>query len=124
MQDNLPAWSIPLLVALGASIGAVARHAVVELLTRGRRWPNHVAVLVVNVTGCAAIAWGVRALPGPAQLVFVTGFCGAFTTFSAFSADNLILFYERNWRQLTFNVVGSLVLGFSTTFGCLWVMSS
>lgn len=71
------------LVALGGALGAVARWAV------GQRLPGRRGTLAVNVTGSFAL--GVLLAQGTsssAYAVLGTGFCGAFTTFSAFALDS------------------------------------
>jgi len=68
------------LVALGGTAGAVARHGVDRAVT------GEYGTVVVNVLGSVALGL-VTALPAgePFLLVFGTGFCGAFTTFSSFA---------------------------------------
>ncbi|WP_318567274.1 fluoride efflux transporter FluC [Salinigranum marinum] len=68
-----------LLVGLGGTLGALARFGVdTRLGSRG--------VLVVNVLGSVVLGALVAApLDGRVLLVFGTGFCGAFTTFSSFA---------------------------------------
>jgi CrcB protein len=85
-------------VALGSSLGALARWGVAEV-TAGAAggWPW--ATLAANVAGSLLI--GILAgmvarhrgplLGLPAQLLLMTGFCGGFTTFSAFSLETLWL---------------------------------
>lgn len=81
-----------LLVAVGSAAGGVCRL----LLSR---WLLHAlgdvfpwAILTVNVSGSFLIGYftGLR-LPSPQQLLFTTGFCGGFTTFSTFSFELLEL---------------------------------
>ena len=94
-------------VALGSAAGALARWAVAELMAGAgvvggatglsAGWPW--ATLAVNVAGSLLI--GVLAAlvarrrgplaRVPAQLFLMTGFCGAFTTFSAFGLETLWL---------------------------------
>ena len=86
-------------VALGAAIGGGLRWFASELahgwLGRGFPW----GTLFVNVTGSFAIGCyaalagpGGRLRAGPRQRLFVmTGLCGGYTTFSAFSLETLAL---------------------------------
>ncbi len=85
-------------VAAGSSLGALARWGVAEFTagTAGA-WPW--ATLAVNVAGSLLI--GILAglvarhrepfVGLPAQLLLMTGFCGGFTTFSAFGLEALWL---------------------------------
>jgi CrcB protein len=68
-----------LLVGAGGTFGALARFGV-------DTWLGSRGVLVVNVLGSVALGALVAApLDGQVLLVFGTGFCGAFTTFSSFA---------------------------------------
>ncbi|MBP7462082.1 MAG: fluoride efflux transporter CrcB [Candidatus Delongbacteria bacterium] len=76
-------------VALGGSMGAVARYGISLLMSR-LGWEFPLATLLVNLGGCLIIgmvAGLVRqsvAVPPEFRLLLVTGFCGAFTTMSSF----------------------------------------
>ena len=110
-----------LLVAGGGALGALARWAASlagdRLLPKGFPW----ATLLVNVAGCLAIGLVYtvieRRFPESTSWrpLLVTGFLGAFTTFSAFSweADGLL-------REGAFARAGAYLLG-SVAFGLLAV---
>jgi CrcB protein len=75
-----PSLTTALLVGGGGTLGALSRFGVDSLLdgTRG--------VFVVNVLGSVALGALVAApVDSALVLVFGTGFCGAFTTFSSFA---------------------------------------
>ncbi|WP_142860103.1 fluoride efflux transporter FluC [Salinigranum halophilum] len=75
-----PSLSTALLVGLGGTLGALARFGVDTVLGGPR------GVFVVNVLGSVALGALVTApVDGALLLVFGTGFCGAFTTFSSFA---------------------------------------
>lgn len=74
----------PLLVALGAALGAALRYTVAHTLDRV--WPA--GTLLVNVAGSGLL--GVVAGVGPGVhwwALLATGFCGALTTYSAFAVQ-------------------------------------
>ena len=50
-------------------------------------------------------------LPPSMQLLFITGFCGGFTTFSTFSADLLVLLQQKQTGLFLLYAAGSLLLG-------------
>ena len=72
------------LVALGAAVGAALRFAVASRHDRRVPW----GTLVVNVAGSALLgALSAMALSGHAMALLGTGFCGGFTTYSAFAVQ-------------------------------------
>ena len=105
-----------LLVAAGSAAGGACRWLLSGALQRAA-FPT--GTLAVNALGCLLAGWlaarlGEPAAAGPghaARLLLVTGFCGGFTTFSAFSLETLRLAQEgRGGRALAY-VAASLLLG-------------
>jgi CrcB protein len=75
----------PLLVALGAAIGAPLRFALASALDQ-ERFPR--GTLLVNVVGSFALGVFVGGgVTGGALAFLGTGFCGGFTTYSAFAVQ-------------------------------------
>jgi fluoride exporter len=75
----------PLLVALGAAVGAPLRYLVASRLDRDR-FP--VGTLAVNVLGSFLLGLFVAAgVNGHGLALLGTGFCGGFTTYSAFAVQ-------------------------------------
>lgn len=50
-------------------------------------------------------------LPGNLLLFLATGFCGGFTTFSTFSAENQAFLRSGDYLSFSFYALGSLILG-------------
>ncbi|MGQ0680806.1 fluoride efflux transporter CrcB [Bradyrhizobium sp.] len=85
-------------VAAGSVVGGVTRYLVSLALATGPGLPW--ATLLVNVTGSFIIGF-YGTLSGPEGRIFagarqrqfiMTGFCGGYTTFSAFSLETFMLF--------------------------------
>lgn len=77
----------PLLVALGAAVGAPLRYALSQLLD-DERWP--VGTLVANTLGSLLIGgFAALALDGHAWALLATGFCGGLTSFSSFAVQTV-----------------------------------
>ena len=94
-----------LAVGAGGALGAVVRYLVFILATRlfGLHFPY--GAIIVNVAGslmlgvlieALALRWNITA---ELRLFLVVGFLGAFTTFSAFTMD-LVVLYERGRLDL------------------------
>ena len=49
------------------------------------------------------------------KLFLATGICGGFTTFSAFSLDNLLLLQDGKFGLFTLNITASIVLGYGSS---------
>jgi CrcB protein len=103
-----------LLVALGGAVGAGTRFLVDRWAKQRSRTGLPLGTLVVNVTGCLLLGFLTAAsarLPGAAQPLLATGFCGALTTFSTFSHETVQLLLAGRWRTAAGNACGSLAAG-------------
>ena len=80
-----------LLVALGSALGGVARYGIGVLAARSPgAFP--IGTLIVNVAGSFLIGLLAATLGDASErsrLLLMTGFCGGFTTFSAFALENV-----------------------------------
>jgi CrcB protein len=73
-----------LLVALGAAVGAPTRYAASLLLDRSWPW----GTWLVNVLGSAVLGLlAALSLSGAWWALLATGFCGGFTSYSAFAVQ-------------------------------------
>ena len=103
-------------VAVGGALGAVSRYSfgLVALALIGNRFPW--ATLGVNVVGSfliglAAVLIGDRIVDGELwRPLIIVGFLGAFTTFSAFSLDTLLLLQQGNYNTASAYMLGSVTL--------------
>jgi CrcB protein len=104
-------------VAIGGALGSVARYGSSSMITRAAGAEFPFGTLFVNVTG--AIAIGVfaatlpparLAVPPSARLFLMTGICGGYTTFSAFSLETLSLIRSGSWPRALANIVLSVGL--------------
>lgn len=105
-----------LFVGIGGALGAMGRHGVAQLLMRLGVMGFPYATLLVNVVGSfligAIIGFLAKTTPEwshSARLLLATGFCGGFTTFSAFSLDAVSL-YERGQILAAAGYVGLSVV--------------
>lgn len=109
-------------IAIGAAAGGVARYylslSVQQRLGPALPW----GTLVVNVTGGLLLGFLLRyamATPGMSvemRILLTTGFCGGYTTFSAFSYETAAMLEEGHYERAGTYVVGSVVLSLAATF--------
>jgi len=104
------------LVALGAALGAPARYLTDRAVQRRRGSAFPLGTLVVNVAG--SLVFGVlvgSADSGGASVDLVllagTGFCGAFTTYSAFAFETFRLAEDGRTVAAGVNALGSVLPG-------------
>ena len=87
-----------LLVGLGGGIGSIVRYAVSQAMSKPSTGSFPLGTFAVNLVGCFIIGLlfglGTKAswAQGDGWLILATGFCGGFTTFSAFALENVNLF--------------------------------
>ena len=102
-------------VAIGGAIGASLRYGVTLLMISlfGKSFPY--ATLTVNVLGSfvmgllfSLIDHGIVA-DLPWRSLFGIGLLGAFTTFSTFSMDTLLLMQQGEWQKAVLNVILNLI---------------
>jgi CrcB protein len=109
-------WLLLLYVALGGAVGAVARFAVSLWLAPATPDTFPWATFVVNLAGAFLLGIVVaRYSAQPAQAgwyhLLGTGFCGAFTTFSTFSKETLVLLHHGRIGLALCYVLGSVLAG-------------
>lgn len=105
-----------LLIAAGGALGAVARQAAWVLVEGRALFGVPLGLLLVNVAGSFAAGvvaayTAARSSPAdPLRAFFAIGFLGAFTTFSAFSVENVALLREGSWARAGAHAAAHLVL--------------
>ena len=102
-----------LLVALGGALGSALRYLTALLLARHYTGSIPLATLVVNLVGCFLIGLliGLCSETGYLRLLFITGFCGGFTTFSTFTAESYTMFREGAYGLALLYIAGSVLIG-------------
>ncbi|MCC6416415.1 MAG: fluoride efflux transporter CrcB [Opitutaceae bacterium] len=115
---------IYLLIALGGATGSVVRFWFSTWIDTRLHSPFPWGTLGVNVLGSlligflAALEFNHRLLGGPAaRALLLTGFCGGYTTFSAFSLQILTLMRDGKWPLAAIYIVGTVLV----CLGSVWV---
>lgn len=108
-----------LLVGLGGGLGSALRYGS-SLLMSSKLFPW--ATLAINILGSLVIgivfALSIRQEPlaNNWKLFLATGICGGFTTFSAFSLENMGLLQSGKYGIAIAYISASIVLGIAATF--------
>lgn len=117
-----------LIVGLGGGIGSVFRYLTSvwtqKLVQSAFPW----ATFIVNVLGCLIIGILVGFFTkqqienSDLKLFFVTGFCGGFTTFSAFALENMKLFQTGNSLLALLYIALSVIVGIFAVWTGIMIM--
>ena len=103
-----------LLVGLGGAIGSMVRYAA-YVLVGTKTFPF--ATLTVNIIGSFIIglvlAFSLKdeSFLNNWKLFLATGICGGFTTFSAFSAENVVLLQNEKYGLALVYILVSIITG-------------
>jgi len=110
-------------VAVGAAIGGVLRY-VVTVFVQGRTGPDFpVATLLINVTGSVLLGFlsayfsETGVVSPQVALLFTSGVCGGYTTFSTFTYETIgLLRSGEGWRAALYMML-SVVLALAGALG-------
>ena len=117
-----------LIVGLGGGIGSCFRYLTSVVTHKYIQSAFPWATFIVNILGCLLIGLLIGIFTkqqvenSDMKLLFVTGFCGGFTTFSAFALENIKLFQSGNTMLALLYIALSVLLGiFAVWSGMLLV---
>lgn len=111
-----------LIVGLGGAAGSMLRYAVQKFFQVQSVNSFPTGTLLVNIAGCfiIGILWSMvsRTLTWNEEmkLLLMTGFCGGFTTFSAFTLEGIGLLKENKAALFLLYLTASVVGGLIATF--------
>lgn len=109
-------------IGLGGAAGSVFRYLLGGVVQRTAGMAFPVGTLAVNVAGCFLIGvltqhfMNLQTTPAM-RAALITGFCGGFTTFSAFSIEVVGLMNGGEYGRAGVYVVLSVLLSLLATFG-------
>ncbi len=118
-----------LLVFIGGGFGSALRYIIGKYMNStetGIPW----GTFTVNILGSLLIgiilglAAKNDALSSNQTLLLATGFCGGFTTFSAFAYENHVFLKAGDFTGFALYTIGSFVIGFLAVFLGLFLVKS
>jgi CrcB protein len=110
-----------LLIFFGGGIGSVLRYVIGKWLNNAENAIPY-GTFLVNILGSLLIgivlgyAAKVANTSNPYVFLLATGFCGGFTTFSAFANENHVLLRNGDYFSFLIYAFGSIILGLLAVF--------
>lgn len=106
-----------LLVGIGGGIGSIFRYLTSVWTAKYYSSAFPLATFLTNIFGCFAIGLLIGYFANSntdhnLKLLFITGFCGGYTTFSTFAAENISLLESNNYLTLITYTLASVLVGF------------
>lgn len=112
-----------IIAGAGGFLGTVSRYLSSKLLAAWFPMTFPLGTFLVNMVGCFLIGlfYGIAGkgnfMSTEWRLFLMVGFCGGFTTFSAFAAENLAIVRDNNIFQFLLYAGGSVFIGLLATWG-------
>jgi len=109
-------------IAAGSAIGGVSRYLLGGLLQRQTGGTFPIGTLVINISGSFLLGFILRyavetpTLTPETRAFLTIGFCGGYTTFSAFSYETVALMEDGQWPRAALYVALSVGLSVLGTF--------
>jgi CrcB protein len=116
-----------LLVFLGGGIGSTLRYWIGNLFNSSENGIPY-GTFIANILGSLLIgiilglALKQNSLSQNTVLFLATGFCGGFTTFSAFAYENHMFLKSGDFTTFALYTIGSFIIGFAAVFFGMWLV--
>lgn len=109
------------MIALGGAVGSVTRYLLGGVIQRAVGMAFPIGTLVINVSGSFLAGFLLRYFMSvqthpTLRAALIIGFCGGFTTFSAFTTETLGLFEGGEYARAALYVAASVALSLMAVF--------
>jgi len=114
-------------VFIGGGLGSLIRFTIVKWVNAFHNSIFPFGTFTINIIACFTLGFIIgladqKQLLSPASRLFwAVGFCGGFSTFSAFSSETLTLFQQGENSTMLLYILLSIVVCISATFGGLFI---
>ena len=118
-----------LLVFVGGGLGSGLRYLITIAMNQYSKF-SPFGTFTVNILGCLLIglilgyAQKENTLTSNQTLLLATGFCGGFTTFSAFANENLELIKNGEIFNFSAYIIGSILIGILAVYIGYYIISN
>lgn len=121
----MPTTSLKIIayIAAGSALGGVARYIIGVTVQSRASIGFPIATLFINVTGSLLLGFLIRYYATPDTVspefraMITTGFCGGYTTFSAFSFETASLVEDGDYGRAALYLALSVFLSIAAMFG-------
>ncbi len=115
-----------LYIALGGALGAAVRYGLGNWIHSWAGTAFPWGTFAINALGSLLLGLTLRYLEGAAatpelRSLLTVGILGAFTTFSTFTYETIVLIQDGAWARAVFYALGSLVVGVLAIGGGLYL---
>ncbi len=113
------------LLGLAGAVGTLTRYGVSGVVQRMAGISFPLGTFLVNLSGCLlfGLVFGLFeeriGLPGELRFLILTGFMGAYTTFSSYMFESVTLLQHGQWLAAALNIIGQTVAGVALTIAGL-----
>jgi CrcB protein len=117
-----------LLVGIGGGIGSIFRYLTAVYIQKNIAHLFPWATFTANILGCLIIGLLLglsekyNFVSSDLKYLFITGFCGGYTTFSTFMAENVSLIENGHMPVAFLNIAFSVLAGLAATWLGLYLV--